>query len=162
MKSLSVSLLLLLGVAGFAQKKPFASGAFPDLEKIITKSDDTLRVFNFWATWCAPCVKELPLFLKAEERHKGQKIKFIYVSLDFKKDHEQKLSDFISKRMKKGAHVFWLYDIKMNEWIPKVDANWSGAIPATLLVKGDKKAFASEEFKDIAALETFISRFPFK
>ncbi len=52
-------------------------------EKVIRPANDTLYVVNFWATWCKPCVAELPYFEEAGEKYKSEKIKVLLVSLDF-------------------------------------------------------------------------------
>lgn len=37
---------------------------FNGLEKLLNQKDDNIHVVNFWATWCAPCIKEMPHFEK--------------------------------------------------------------------------------------------------
>ncbi len=87
---------------------------------------------DFWATWCKPCVKELPYFEALHENFKGEKIKVILVSLDFKKDVETKLIPFVEEHKLK-SDVVALTDHKYNEWIDKVDPEWGGAIPVTVV-----------------------------
>lgn len=120
--------------------------------------NDTLYVINFWATWCAPCVEEMPYFEQLHEETAGKKIKVLLVSLDFKKDLETKLRPFLQKRQLK-PQVIHLADGKYNNWIDRVSPEWSGAIPATLLVKGKQKQFYGEQFPDYTALETWIHSF---
>jgi thiol-disulfide isomerase/thioredoxin len=128
------------------------------LEKALIKENDTLYVVNFWATWCAPCVKELPYFEAFSKENSNQKVKVILVSLDFEKQKDSKLIPFLKKR-KITSDVVLLLEKDYNNWLPKVDKNWSGSIPATLLVKGNKRQFAEKEFESETDLKDYINTF---
>ena len=99
-----------------------------------TSGKDTVYIINFWATWCAPCVHELPEFDKLAENYKGKPVKIILVSLDFKEDYPAKLAGFI-KRKGLLPEVVWLSETDPNEFIPKIDNSWQGSIPATMVVQ---------------------------
>ncbi|SFE83965.1 TlpA family protein disulfide reductase [Thermophagus xiamenensis] len=113
---------------------------FSQFEPWLKKNNDTTYVINFWATWCKPCVEELPGFLKAAADLKNEKVKFIFVSLDFPTQKESRLLPFIEEHAM-NEQVILLNDPASNQWIPKVDPQWSGAIPATLIYKGKNKRF---------------------
>ncbi|MCI4668331.1 MAG: TlpA family protein disulfide reductase [Bacteroidia bacterium] len=118
---------------------------FAEFEPMLEASQgDTLLVFNFWATWCRPCVKELPYFAKADSAFKSQKVKVILVSIDDPKLIDTRVKPFIERR-KITQEVVVMTDHKQNDWIPKVDESWSGAIPATLVVEPSKKLRAFKE-----------------
>jgi len=129
---------------------------FGEFEKAVIKEDDTIYVINFWATWCAPCIKELPHFEKLHTENK--KVKVILVSLDSRKDLEKKLIPFI-ERKKITAEVLLLSDKDYNSWLPKIDKDWSGAIPATLIIQGKKHLFAEREFDNFAELNDYVNSF---
>ena len=105
---------------------------FSELEPLLHRNDDFTYVINFWATWCAPCVKELPYFEEALSAYKGDNVKVILVSLDFPNHLEDKLIPFIEKRGLK-SEIILLDDPAENTWIPAIDESWSGALPATLI-----------------------------
>ena len=111
----------------------------------LNQKDDTVYVVNFWATWCAPCIKELPSFEEIGKKYKDQKVKVILVSLDFPKKVESNLIPFI-ERKKLVSEVIHLDDPDANSWIEKIDKNWSGAIPATIIYRNDSKAFYEQSF----------------
>ncbi len=129
---------------------------FDDFEKAVIKEDENVYVINFWATWCAPCIKELPYF---EQLHKeNKKVKVILVSLDSRKDLEKKLIPFV-ERKKITAEVLLLSDKDYNSWLSKIDKDWSGAIPATLLIQGKKHLFAEREFENFTELNDYVNSF---
>lgn len=128
---------------------------FSDFEHLLNNKNDTTYVINFWATWCKPCVAELPYFEALHEAHKDDKIKVVLVSLDFPKQLETKLVPFIEKRNLQ-PEVVVLLDGKYNDWIDKVSPKWSGSIPATLVYNKSKRVFYEQEFHDLAELEGIL------
>jgi thiol-disulfide isomerase/thioredoxin len=101
-------------------------------------------VVNFWATWCAPCVKELPYFETLQANY-SDSIEVVLISLDFPHQYETKLKPFIKKQNLKSKIVV-LDDPDMNSWIPKVNPQWDGAIPVTLIYNESKRLFYSRTF----------------
>lgn len=131
---------------------------FDDLEYIFHQKNDTTYVINFWATWCGPCVKELPYFEQLHAVHSAEKLKIILVSLDFPRQIESKLIPFVKKRQLK-SEVVVLTDEAYNVWIDKVDSNWDGAIPVTLVYNSEKRHFTKSEFKDFESLNAIVEQF---
>ena len=118
---------------------------FEALEPYLQANDDKTYVVNFWATWCAPCVKELPYFQELDATYANDELKLTLVSLDFPEKLESKLIPFVEKHNIKEKVVL-LDDSNENEWIPKIDTTWSGAIPATIIFNKDKRAFYEQSF----------------
>ncbi|TNJ44531.1 TlpA family protein disulfide reductase [Tamlana fucoidanivorans] len=118
---------------------------FEGFKTFLNKKDNTVYVINFWATWCAPCVKELPYFETLDKAYRDQDVKVILVSLDFPHLYDKKLKPFIEKN-KLTSKVIALDDVDMNHWIPQVDKNWSGSIPATIIYKNDNRKFYEDSF----------------
>lgn len=133
------------------------SYTFSALEHFLKKDNDTTYVVNFWATWCVPCVEELPNFEKLKATYKGKKVKVLLVSIDFPKMAESKLLPFIKEKNLK-SDVVLLNDPDANSWINKVDSTWSGAIPATVIYKKDKRQFYEKSFT-YEELETEVNKF---
>lgn len=115
------------------------------LEHFLKKQNDTTYVVNFWATWCVPCVQELPHFEKLNADYKDKKVKVLLVSLDMHKMVERKLIPFIKERNLQ-SDVVLLRDPDANRWIAKVDKSWTGAIPATVIYRGNARKFYEKAF----------------
>ena len=119
---------------------------FEELSLFLEQEKDQIYVINFWATWCKPCIQELPYFEAAQKKYSGD-IKVILVSLDFTDKLESQLIPFVSEKSIQ-SQVILLDDPHENEWIPKVDSTWSGAIPATLMIKGSERKFFEKSFTE--------------
>lgn len=131
---------------------------FSDLDKMISSESETTKVINFWATWCKPCVKELPQFLELHEKYQSKDLELSLVSFDFIEDLENKLRPFVTKKNIK-ANVYLLDETDYNAFIDKVDPSWSGAIPATLIIaKGNqKRAFFEKEFEESELEKVYLN-----
>lgn len=118
---------------------------YDQLKPLLSKDNDTTYVVNFWATWCVPCVQELPHFIELNSTYKNEAFKLILVSLDFKKDYLRRLQPFVVERSLE-SNVVVLEDNDSNYWIDDIDKTWSGSIPATLIYKGKQRAFYERTF----------------
>lgn len=123
--------LLFLQLAN-VQGQEIKSVKITDIEKIIAESKTPL-IINMWATWCLPCIEELPYFQKEVAEHSKDSLQLILVSLDFKESFPSGIVKFMNKR-KITAPVVWLDETNADYFCPKIDAKWSGAIPATLFI----------------------------
>jgi thiol-disulfide isomerase/thioredoxin len=147
-------LLCLIQEQSFGQEVPVRK--IDHLEKVLHSQNDTLYVINFWATWCKPCIQELPDFEKAHQAFAGKKVKILLVSVDYKEDLDTKVKPFIRKR-KMQTPVVLLDEPDYNAWIDKISSDWSGAIPATLFIHpaGNKRQFIERPVKE-GELESII------
>lgn len=131
-----LALVLSTALISFSQVK---KESFDQIQDHYLSQSDTTYVVNFWATWCKPCVEELPEFQEALTEYHSEKVKFMFVSLDFP-DSENRVNAFINKRSYTGD-FFLLTDTDANSWIPKIDADWDGNIPVTLIVNSTFRYF---------------------
>jgi thiol-disulfide isomerase/thioredoxin len=140
--------MLVISSATFAQKPIWN---FDDFQKRVFQNNDTLYVVNFWATWCKPCVAELPYFENQRTEFSSLPVRIILISLDFKKDMER-MSEFALKKDLKSEIVL-LSAGNPDVWIDRISPQWSGAIPATAFFKNNKLVhfyegeFTNEELK---------------
>lgn len=129
---------------------------FDGIEDLISEKSDKVKVINFWATWCKPCIQELPEFEKLNSDN--QNVEVYLVSMDFVEDME-KVERFVAARKLKSK-VILLDDISYDSFMSKIDKSWSGSIPATLIVDGrsGKKAFYEKQFLE-GELSTVLNNF---
>lgn len=148
-------LLALLLLAKTAKGQEATIVKFDALEKILSTKSEQIQVINFWATWCAPCIKELPLLEKLN-RQNDLNAKITLINLDYA-DKLDKVNAFIARKNIQ-SEVLLLDEIDYNSWIDKVDKTWSGAIPATLIInpKTGQRKFVEKELKE-GELEELIA-----
>nr|WP_299000861.1 TlpA disulfide reductase family protein [uncultured Allomuricauda sp.] len=118
---------------------------FDSFEPLLHKEDDITYVVNFWATWCKPCIEELPYFEKVNAEFKDDNVKVVLVSLDMPSMWKSRLEPFVEKKALQSEVVI-LDDPKQNTWIPKVSEEWGGGIPATLIYNQGKRSFYERGF----------------
>ena len=162
-----VVLILQLSLVSFSQKNQVAheplkvyedksfivkSFNFDGLENYIKPQNDTIYIVNFWATWCKPCIEELPYFEKINEEYGSKNVKVILVSMDMSKQVLSRLIPFLEKNKIK-SEVVLLNDVDADAWINKVDPSWSGALPATLIYNSKKRLFFEQSFTYQTLLE---------
>lgn len=119
-----------------------------ELDLLIRQSEHPVIV-NFWATWCKPCVEELPSLIREMKAHKEDSLQLILVSLDDQETYNGKLKTFIRERNYEGLFL-WLDETNADLFCPVIDSSWSGAIPATLLLnkKRNYRKFVEAKLAD--------------
>jgi thiol-disulfide isomerase/thioredoxin len=108
-----------------------------ELEKILNDKSDKIKVINFWATWCGPCVTEIPDFIDVAESYSEDEVSFLFVSLDFPSEVETKLIPFI-KEYNIKENVGLITELEYSLWMDLVDPEWKGNLPATLIFNNAK------------------------
>ena len=123
---------LTFWLTGFAQQTTVQEITFDQLLQYKRHTTDTIYVINFWATWCKPCVEELPAFEKLNQLYGGRsRVKVILVNLDSKKNMDSRVLPFIRTKDLK-SHILFTDVVELNQRLEEIDPSWSGAIPATL------------------------------
>lgn len=119
-----------------------------ELQTLINTKSDHIKVINFWATWCAPCVKEMPLFEKLDQEREDVKVTFVSMDLDLDPD-PSKVYKFVTRK-KLQSEVLILDEKNPNSWIDAIDKSWSGAIPATIVIntKTGQRKFVEKELHE--------------
>jgi len=143
MKRLIFLFFLFIGLYASAQVKLLDMG---HLQKRVSNAD-TVYIVNFWATWCAPCVAELPNYEKFQAAHKNQPVKVLLVSMDFQSKLNTAVMPFVKKHQYK-TETYLAQRKSDEEWINTVDKDWSGALPGTLIINSKKgiRKFYEKEF----------------
>jgi thiol-disulfide isomerase/thioredoxin len=151
------SFILFLSLASFQsarEVKVYVDYAEFEQDYLLNKSNDTTYVINFWATWCRPCVQELPYFEQLAKDSMDQPLKLVLVSLDFD-DKVETVKALLAKREIESKAVI-LADPQADVWIDKVDSTWTGAIPATMVIKNGKRYFYETSYESYEELKNEI------
>ncbi len=141
-----LALGLLLAFGASAQKARVVK--LPELQKVLEGPGEEIRVVNFWATWCAPCIKEMPLFEKLKKERPDVKVTLVSMDLDLDPNPE-KVHRFVARK-KLTSSVLILDETNANDYIDKIDTQWSGALPATIVInsKTGKRIFVEKELHE--------------
>jgi thiol-disulfide isomerase/thioredoxin len=119
---------------------------FNQFEPYLENKNDSVYLINFWATWCSPCIEELPSIEKAGQKYSDKKLKIILVSLDMPEQIHSRLYPFLRKNKIK-SDVILLDDPDQNRWINLVNKDWMGDIPFTIIYSKNFRQYYNEELK---------------
>jgi len=153
MRVLFIIYLFLISYSANAQVKLLK---LDELDQRLANGKDTTYVINFWATWCSPCVAELPNFEKLRLANLKKPVKVLLVSLDFKSKLQKSVIPFVANN-KINGEVFLLNEPDQQGYIERVDKKWSGAIPATLFVNKKTRRFYEKEFTETELTNTLLN-----
>ncbi len=131
---------------------------FSEIAPLLEQETDSTYVINFWATWCKPCVEELPYFEQLHDQFAGEKLRVILVSMDFPNQIESKLIPFVKEHQLR-SDVLALADLDYNSWIDMVSPEWSGTIPVTMVYSAKGRKFIDRQFKDAEELKQLVKSF---
>jgi thiol-disulfide isomerase/thioredoxin len=156
LKKITVFLVIVFffSQSSFSQNVALISSS--DLNVLINNNDGKTKVINFWATWCKPCVEELPFFMEAINDYKEKETEFIFVSVDFMSQHEK-----VEQKTKDLALTGTLVQLneKGTDWIDELDKDWSGAIPYTILINpAGMRIHHYDSFSSYDELKKFLDK----
>jgi len=154
MKQLMIAFIVMfVGISVTAQDIP--SWKITAVEQYIQENKDKVLVINMWATFCKPCVEEIPMFIKMANQYKKNGVELLLVSLDLPSHYPKKIASF-AKKQQFNAPIVWLDETNADYFCPVIDPKWSGSIPATLIIypkTGYRKFFEEEMSADVLEKE---------
>lgn len=103
------------------------------IKKLVKNDSDKLRLINFWATWCAPCVAEFPVLININRNFRKRQFEMITISMD-NQDKSKDVLNFLKKSHASTKNYHYNSDSKY-ELIEAVDKEWPGSLPYTMIVK---------------------------
>ena len=113
------------------------------VEKLYSRmnaGNDTTYIVNFWATWCKPCLEEMPYLLEESGKRKSEAFKLLLITLDFDTHIETRVKSYIEKNNVTEEVLAWA-ESDANVWIPQINEEWTGSIPATLFYRNGNSRF---------------------
>jgi len=129
-----------------AKPQKINSWKITDVVNYYSKKNDSVYVVSFWATFCRPCVGEIPFIQDITKKYSGKKVKLLLVSLDLPGYYPAKIVSF-AKKNGINAEIVWLNETDADYFCNMIDKKWGGSIPATIIVNagtGYKKFFEQE------------------
>ncbi|HCN48088.1 MAG TPA: TlpA family protein disulfide reductase [Chryseobacterium sp.] len=162
MKKIILSTLLLTALYSCKKETPSTVQNVTPVEqspeevgKFLAKNNDTLYVTNFFATWCGPCMREIPSFKNKMQELKDKPVKFTFINLDEKEDWNTHVKDFVTENNLAG-NVILLDGKKLDQnFFSNSFKTWAGeSIPFTFMRKGDK----TEEYSGMMTEEVLNSK----
>jgi thiol-disulfide isomerase/thioredoxin len=131
-----ITAIALFTITHLTHAQPIKKMKMDQLLKMI----DTVKtplVVNFWATWCGPCIREIPWFEKTMKEFADKKVKLILVSIDYPGDYAG-IAAF-AKKQGFTSEIIWLNETDADVFCPKIDKTWQNTIPVTLMVNNKSK-----------------------
>ena len=123
-----------------------------EIKSLVSNPGNKYRLINLWATWCGPCLIEMPELVNTDRMYRGRDFEFITISTD-KLNRKDKALELLTKM--EAANQNYLYSgDDIYKLIDVVDKNWKGSLPYSLLVApGGDYVYAKE-----GAIEPFELR----
>lgn len=130
------------------------------LDSIKEANKGKVILFNFWATWCKPCVEEFPDLMDINKKYKNSDFKLVFVTLDFGDALKKNTKEFLRKNKVDFTTYYNAFE-KDDELINYMNKDWDGAIPGTFIFDKTgtlKKTFiGKKKFEDFdAAVKKFL------
>jgi thiol-disulfide isomerase/thioredoxin len=153
----ALGLLFALPVFATAQLVPLIPVNEGGFQKLVDSHKGKVVLYDFWATWCAPCRAEMPQLAVLQEKLRARGLQIVTISAD-EQDHKAAAEKFLAMfRVDGPAYLKQAEDD--DRFINAIDPKWSGALPALFLYDrtGHKvRSFIGET--DMAALETAVRK----
>ena len=103
------------------------------LKNLLKNESGKLRLINLWATWCGPCVGELPDFMTINRMYRKRDFDFVTISADKPNKKDKALQTLTNLQVSAKNYIFNTDD--SYKLIELIDSSWQGALPYTLLVE---------------------------
>lgn len=116
-----------------AEKVELTMANVDTIKNILKNNSEKLRLINFWATWCSPCVSEFPELIRINRNFRKRAFEMVTISLD-----TPEKSNVVLKFLKQNYASTKNYQFNSDDkydLIDVVDKDWPGSLPYTIIVK---------------------------
>ena len=147
--------IITLNISLISRSQSIPAWKIADLNTYIDTCSKELIVINLWATFCAPCVHEIPDFIRVAKSKNN--VALLLLSVDGKSEYPKKLTRFVQKKSFDQVPNAWLDEDNADYFISAISQEWTGSIPATLFIHkpSGRKEFVEAEL-DKATLEKIL------
>lgn len=157
-KRIVILLLCICAAVNITAAQTIRAMKMPELVQHYKQAKGIL-VVNFWSTWCPPCIEEIPHFIDITNQYKKDSVQLWLVSQDTKKLYESGALQQYVQQKKWKANMLWLNETNADYYCPLVDTRWSGAIPATVIIRPSTGYYEFyEESLSKEALQTALQK----
>jgi hypothetical protein len=125
------------------------------LEALSKNGSGKVRLINFWATWCAPCVAEFDGFVTVSRMYRPRDFEFVSVALN-RPDEQKRVLEFLTKQQASNRNLIFASEDR-TALINSFNPAWQGEVPYTVLLSPEGKVVYSETGSvDFAALKRAV------
>ena len=103
-----------------------------ELQQLSSNKSDNFRLINVWATWCVPCISELPELVTVNRMYRGRNFELVTISADSVAHQDQARK--LLEKLKVSATNYLFASDSRDELFDGLDKDWEGAIPYTVLI----------------------------
>ena len=121
-------LLLLLPVLSLGALMPVDEAGF---QKLVDSHKGKVVLYQFWATWCAPCREEMPQLIRLEAKLRAQGFELVTISAD--EPEQEAAAEKILKQLEVRGPLYRKQAKNDDNFVNFIDRKWSGALPALFL-----------------------------
>lgn len=139
----------------------FATAAIPvytkfaEIEDLFGQRNDTTYLVNFWATWCKPCLEELPMLSELQHNYQDRPLRVLLISLDTQSAAIERIPDYLSGRGIDLATIV-LTDT-LPSWQRQLDEHWSGELPTSIIYRNELRYVYRRNFMTLPDAEAAVS-----
>ena len=132
-----LAVFLLWGVLpAQAQDFQLKKATHEQIKQAISENEASVKVVNFWATWCGPCRKEFPQLVRFGEDFADQGVDVVFVSMDLP-EREPAVLRYLQEQNAQG--VSYLKSGGSRAFVNAFSKKWKGGLPATFVYGPDGK-----------------------
>jgi thiol-disulfide isomerase/thioredoxin len=102
------------------------------LQALRKNDSGKLRLVNFWATWCGPCITEFPELVTINRMYRRRAFEMVTVSANYP-DEKKEVMDFLTKNQSSGRNLLFGGNDKY-KLMEAFDKDWNAALPYTVLI----------------------------
>ncbi len=147
-------LLLLLACTTTANRLALKPAAAKDiLDQVASHRGAEAVLFNFWGTWCEPCVAEFPQIVELADTYHDDGLAVYFVSVDWLEE-AGRVKEFLIAHGVQG--ISYIKDEKDNSFINAINTEWSGALPFTAMY-GRSNGELTDYWEGAASRERFVA-----
>lgn len=153
-KSISAAILLAFVVPFSWAASPAKAIQAAEFKQILNSHRGDIVIVNLWATWCTPCLKEIPDLLRLQRENASEGVQLIGVAVDEPTANAAEVERFRSRYFP-AFRTYARAGAEMDELAQVIDPTWNEVVPTTYLL--DREGRVVKRIQGKKTLEEFRS-----